>query len=101
MSTIQLGVRLRCWNDESRPLTHGRGIDPHNGHISFPLLVPQPVGNLMQPDHPVSLTLPAIAPAGADVHESAVYIDVFHCVQRHANAILLGETTKWSSEDTR
>ena len=50
--------------------------------------------NLVQPDHPVPLAFPFIAPGAADSREAAVDMNVFHCVYGHANEFLLRETAK-------
>ena len=48
----------------------------------------------MQPAHAIPLASPVIAPGSANLYDTTVDINVFHCVHGHANEILLRETAK-------
>ena len=48
----------------------------------------------MQPAHTVPLACPVTAPGSANLHDTTVDINVFHCVHGHANEFLLRETAK-------
>lgn len=76
-SVIRRDMRFRFWNNESENSTYGGRIGPTDDHIPFPLLFPEPVENLLQPDHRVSLTFPRIAPTSPDSRETALCISAF------------------------
>ena len=131
MSVTLADGRLTFWSDGSGNCNYGRRIDPDNDYIPFSLLVSEPIENVVQPAHPISLELsieapgsanscetewlssltflrenpmkpahtiplacPVIAPGSANLHDTTVYIDVFHCVDGHANEFLLKEAAK-------
>ena len=81
--------RLRFWSDGSEYSNFGRRIDPDDDYIPFPMLVPEPIKNPVQPAHSVPLVFPGIAPGSADSREAAVDINVFHCVHCHATEFRL------------
>ena len=88
-----MGVLGFC-SDGSEYSSYDRRIDRDDDNIPFPLQVPDPIENAMQPALPVPLTFPVIVPGNADSLEAAVHINVLHCVHGHANDFLLRETAK-------
>lgn len=46
--------------------------------LSLSLLVPEPVDNLVEPDHPVPLAFPVIAPGSSNSRETAADMNIFH-----------------------
>ena len=88
-----MGVLGFC-SDGSEYSSYDRRIDRDDDNIPFPLQVPDPIENAMQPALPVPLTFPVIVPGNADSLEAAVHINVLHCVHGHANEFLLRETAK-------
>ena len=62
--------RLRFWSDGSGYLNYARRIDPDDDHIPFPLSVPDPIENSVQPALPVPLGVPVVAPGSDDSHEN-------------------------------
>ena len=69
-------------------------IDPDDDYIPFPMSVPGPIENPVQPAHFVPLVFPVIARGRADSREAVVDTNVFHGVHDLANEFLLIETTK-------
>ena len=61
---------LRFWSDGSGYSNYGRRIDPDDDYIPFPLSVPDPIENAVQPALPVPLGLPVTAPGSDDSHEN-------------------------------
>ena len=49
---------------------YGRTIGPDGDCILFPLSVPEPIENAVQPALPVPLVFPVIAPGSDDSHEN-------------------------------
>ena len=93
-SVTLLDGRLRFWSDGTEYSTYGRRIDPDDVCTPSPSVVPGSVEDSVQPDPPVPLAFPVIAPGSADSRETAVDINVFHCTQGHASEFLLRETAK-------
>ena len=61
---------LRFWSDGSGYSNYGRRIDPDDDYIPFPLSVPGPIENAVQPALPVPLGFPVIAPGIDDSCEN-------------------------------
>ena len=68
MSVTLADGRLRFCSDGSGYSNYGRRIDPDDDYIPFPLWVPDPIENAMQPALPVLLGVPVVAPGGDDSH---------------------------------
>ena len=62
--------RLKFWSDGSGYCIYGRRIDLDDGYIPFPLLVPEPIENVVKPAHPMSLEFPIKAPGSANSCET-------------------------------
>ena len=60
----------------------------------FPLPVPEPIENPVQPALPVPLGFSVIAPGSTDSRDAAVDMNVFHCVHGHVDEFMLRETAK-------
>ena len=70
MSVTLADGRLKFWSDGSGYCNYGRRIDPDDDYIPFPLLVPEPIENVVQPAHPISLEFPIEAPGSANSCET-------------------------------
>ncbi|CAN0530962.1 unnamed protein product, partial [Laminaria digitata] len=73
---------------------HGVGIEPDDGYVPFPLLTPDPSENCVETGCDFPLAFPVLAPGSIELNETAVDINVFHCVYGHSNELLLRETAK-------
>ena len=62
--------------------------------MPFPLLTPNPPENNVDTGSVLPLDFPVLAPGRNALAETAVDINVFHCVHAHANEPLLRETAK-------
>ena len=62
--------------------------------MPFPLLTPDPAENREETGCDFPLAFPVLAPGGAASAETAVDINIFHCVHGHSNELLLRETAK-------
>ena len=69
-------------------------IEPDNGYVPFPLLTPDCTENRAEIDCDSLQALPVLAPGSAASAETAVGINVFHCVHGHSDELLLRETAK-------
>ena len=58
ISVTLADVRLEFSSDGSGYCNYGRRIDPDDDYIPFPLFVPEPIENVVQPAHPISLEFP-------------------------------------------
>ena len=70
MSVTLVDGRLRFWSDGSGYSNYGRRIDPDDDCIPFPLSVPDPIKNPVQPALTVPLGFPVMAPGNDDSHEN-------------------------------
>ena len=70
MSVTLADGRLKVWSDGSGYCNYGRRIDPGDDYIPFPLSVPEPIENVEQPAHPISLEFPIGAPGIANSCET-------------------------------
>ena len=70
MSVTLADGRLKFWSDGSGYCYYGRRIYPNDDYIPLPLLVPEPIENVMQPAHPISLEFPIEAPGSANSCET-------------------------------
>ena len=66
MSVNLADGRLKVWSDGSGYCNYGRTIDPDVDYIPFPLSVPEPIVNVVQLAHPISLEFPIKAPGIAN-----------------------------------
>ena len=62
--------RLKICSDGSEYCRFCRRTDPDDDYIPFPLLVPEPIENVVQPVHPISLEFPIETPGIANSCES-------------------------------
>ena len=86
--------RLRFEGDGSSCFNSAFIIKPDNGYVPFPLLTPDSTENRMEIDRGSPQALPVLAPGSAVSAETAVDINVFHCVHGHSSELLLRETAK-------
>ena len=86
--------RLTFEGDGSSYLNFAYRIKPDNDCVPFPLLTPDSAENRAKTDCDSPQALPVLAPSSAASAETAVDIDVFHCVHGHSNELLLRETAK-------
>ena len=77
--------RLRFEGDRSSYPNFACRIEPDNGYVTFPLLTPDFTENRAKNDCDSPQALPALAPGSAASVETAVDINVFHCVRGHSN----------------
>ena len=94
MSVTLADGRLRVRSDGSGYSTFVKRIDPHDYYIPFPMSVPEPIENPVQPAHSVPLVFSVDALGSADSREAVVGINVFHCVHGHANELMLRKKVK-------
>ena len=85
--------RLTFEGDGSSYSNFACRIEPGNGYVPFPLLTPDPAEDRVETGCDYPLAFPMLAPGGAASAETAVDINIFHCVHGHSNE-LLGETAK-------
>ena len=86
--------RLRFEGDGSSYSNFACRIEPDNGYVPFPLLTPDPAENRGETGCDFPLAFPVLAPGSAASAETAVDINIFHCVHGHSNELLLRETAK-------
>ena len=70
MSVTLADGRLKVWINGSEYCNYGRRIDPDDDYIPFPLLVPEPIENAVQPAHHISLEFPIEASGSANSCET-------------------------------
>ena len=70
MSVTLVDQRLRFWSDGSGYFNYGRRINPDDDCIPFPLSVPDPFENPVQPALHVPLGVPVVSPGSDDSHEN-------------------------------
>ena len=70
MSVTVVEGCLRFCSDGPGYSNYGRKIDPDDDYIPFPLRVPDPIDNAMQPTLPVPLGVPVISPGSDESHEN-------------------------------
>ena len=61
--------RLRFCSDGSGNSNYGKRIDLDDDYIPFPLRIPDPIENAMQPALPAPLGVPVVSPGRGDSHE--------------------------------
>ena len=86
--------RLRFEGDGSSYSNFAYRIEPDNGYVPFPLLTPNLPENNADTGSALPLTFPVLAPGRNVPTETAVDINVFHCVHGHVNELLLRESAK-------
>ena len=94
LSTSLFNGRLRFEGDGSSYFNVAYRIEPGNVYVPFPLLTPDSTENRAKIDCDSSQALLVLAPGSAASAETAVDINVFHCVHGHSNELLLRETAK-------
>ena len=86
--------RLRFEGDGSSYFNFAYRIEADKGYVPFPLLTLDSTENRAKIGCDSSRALPVLAPGSAAFAETAVDINVFHCVHGHSNELLLRETVK-------
>ena len=84
---------MRFGGDGSRNSIFAYRVELDNGCVPFPLLTPNPPENA-DTGSVLPLAFPVLAPGRNAPTETAVDINVFHCVHGHANELPLKETAK-------
>ncbi|CAN0389794.1 unnamed protein product, partial [Laminaria digitata] len=69
-------------------------IEPDDGYVPFPLFTPDPSENCVETGCGFPLAFPVLAPGSIESNETAVDINVFHCVYGHSDELLLRETAQ-------
>ena len=87
-------VRLTFEGDGSSYFNFAYRIEPENGYVPFSPLTPDSTENRAKIDCGFPQVLPVLSPGCAASAETAVDINVFHCVHGHSNKLLLRETAK-------
>ena len=87
-------VWLRFEDDKSRSSNFACRVEPDNGYVPFPLLTPDHAENRVETGCDFPLAFPVLAPSSAASAETAVDINIFHCVHGHSNELLLRETQR-------
>ena len=86
--------RLRFESDGSSYSNFACKIEPDSGYVPFLLLTPDPAGNRVEAGCDFPLAFPVLASDSTASAETAVDINIVHCVHEHSNELMPRETAK-------
>ena len=91
--------RLRFEGDGCSYSNFACRMEPDNGYVPFPLLTTDPAENRVETGCDFPLEFLVLDAGSAASAETAVDINIFHCVHGHSNELLMRETAKALGEE--